>query len=224
VQLGPDEADHEVVVELVEPVAGEPDVVPEPRPAERGPDAAVLHQDPVLLLPRELLERPRPAERVPDRPAELRVEDAPPRALDERVLQVLLVPDRIRPAEHRVLGLPLELGEGRRAQEAAELVHEGVRRLAQRDECDSPRVVRVLVQGAGDGGILERGDEPSGVGRAAERLELHEEPAVEGCSLACLRQAVLGDVYVVQGLLVGPVVEARGHSDPWSQRAASFAW
>ena len=63
---------------LVEAVAREPDVVPEPCAPERHPDAAVLHQDRVLLLARQLLERAGAAERVPDRPRRARVEHAPP--------------------------------------------------------------------------------------------------------------------------------------------------
>src|SRR5262249_27496958 len=59
VELGPEEPDDEIVVVPVEPVAREADVVAEPGATERHPDAAVLHQDRVLLLPRQALERAR---------------------------------------------------------------------------------------------------------------------------------------------------------------------
>ena len=108
VQLGPEQADDEVVVVAVEPVAREPDVVAEPGSAEGHPDAPVLHEDRVLLAARELLERAGAAQRVPDRPRQRRIEHAPARALDERLLEILLVADRVGAAEHRQLRLRLE--------------------------------------------------------------------------------------------------------------------
>src|SRR5262245_24520782 len=55
-QLRPEQPDDEVVVVAVEPVASEADVVAETGAAERHADPPVLHQDRVLLAPRELLE------------------------------------------------------------------------------------------------------------------------------------------------------------------------
>ncbi len=139
VQLGPEQADDEVVVVAIEAVAGEPDVEAEPGAAERHPDAAVLHEDRVLLAPRQLLERAGAAQRVPDRPRKRRIEDAPARALDERLLEVLLVADRVRAAEHRELGLRLELGERRGLEERPVLGDERLGRLAERQERDAGR-------------------------------------------------------------------------------------
>ena len=191
---GAEQPDDEVVVVAVEPVAGEPDVVAEAGAPERHPDAAVLHEDRVLLAPRELLERAGATQRVPDRPRQRGVEDAPARPLDERLLEVLLVPDRVRAAEHRELGLRLELGERRRLQERAVLGDERLRRLAQREQRDAGRIVHVLVEHAATPAASSADDQRSGVPRTAVRVELHEEPAVERRRLAVRRAAVLRDV------------------------------
>src|SRR5262245_62700974 len=74
-QLGAEQSDDEVVVVAIEAVAGEADVVAEAGAPEGGPDAAVLHEDRVLLAPRQLLEGARAPERVPDRPRQGGIED-----------------------------------------------------------------------------------------------------------------------------------------------------
>ncbi len=108
VQVPADEADHEVVVVGVEAVAGETDVVAETCAAEGHPDAAVLHEDRVLLPAGQLLEGARAAEWIPDRPRQRGVEHAPAWALDEGLLEVLLVADRVGASEHRQLRLRVE--------------------------------------------------------------------------------------------------------------------
>src|SRR4029079_12462337 len=87
------------------------DVEAEPGAAEGHTDASVFHEDRVLLAPRQLLERNATAQRVPDRPRQCGVEDAPARALDQRLLEVVLVADRIRPSEHRERRLRLGGGK-----------------------------------------------------------------------------------------------------------------
>ena len=97
-----DQADDEVVVVAVEAVAGQPDVVRVVGGAERHADRAVLGQDRPLLLLRQLGEAAAAAERIPDRPAPVGVEHRPARPVDQRLLEVRLVAERIGAPEHRV--------------------------------------------------------------------------------------------------------------------------
>src|SRR4051812_39928689 len=94
-QLSSEQADHEVVVVLVEAVAGQAHVVAEPGAAECAPDARVLHEDHALLLARQSLERPRATQRVPDRPRQRRIADPSLRTVDQRLGEVGLVADRV---------------------------------------------------------------------------------------------------------------------------------
>ena len=66
--------------------------------------------------------------------------------------------------------------------------------------------------------------ERGGVPCASERVELHEEPAVERCRLALGRSPVLGDVGDLEARLFGTVVDSRLHEPRCSHAAASFAW
>src|SRR4029453_9634482 len=86
-QLRPEQPDDEVVVVLIEAVTWGPDGVPESGPSEGHATAAVLHEDRVLLLAREPLERARAAQRVPDRPPQLRIEHAAARPPDAPLAQ-----------------------------------------------------------------------------------------------------------------------------------------
>src|SRR4029079_15320298 len=95
VQLRAEQPDDEVVVVAVEAMAGEADVVAEPRAPEGHPDAAVFHQDRVLLSLGEWLEGAGTAQGVPDRPRQCRVEHTLARTLDEGLLEIILVPDRV---------------------------------------------------------------------------------------------------------------------------------
>src|SRR5208283_3504812 len=56
IELWPQQADHEVVVILVQSVASEADVVAQPRLAEGAANAAMLQQDDALLVRRQPFE------------------------------------------------------------------------------------------------------------------------------------------------------------------------
>src|SRR5207342_1633578 len=75
---------------------------------------------------------------------------------------------------------------------------------------DPCRIVDIFVEHGLEARRVERLREHGGVPCASERVELHEEPAVERCRLAFSRSPVLGDVRDL---------EAR-----CSHAAASFAW
>ena len=90
VEVPAHEADDEVVVADVEPVAGETDVVGEVGLAVGAPEHAVLADDGSLLLGREPRERPDPAQRIPDPPRPGRIQHGPSRPLEQPVLEVAL--------------------------------------------------------------------------------------------------------------------------------------
>ena len=71
---------------------------------------------------------------------------------------------------------------------------ERLRGLAQREQRDTGRVVHVLVQHAGDARASSAAISARCHARAAVRVELHVEAAVERRRLAVGRAAVLGDV------------------------------
>ena len=223
-QLAPEQPDDEVVVVPVEPVAGEPDVVAETGAPERQAHSAVLHQDRVLLLSRELLERAVAAQRIPDRPAKRGIEHAAARPLDERLVEILLVPERVRAPQHGQLRLRPQLAEGSGSEQRPGGGDERVRALAQRQDRDTFRIVHVLVEDGVDLGRGQRITQRGAVARAAKRIELHVEPAVERGRLPVRGQPVLGDVDLLEALLLRPLVDTDFHTLSWSQRAASVAW
>src|SRR3989475_12666992 len=79
-ELAAHEADDEIVVVDVEPVAGQADVVGEVGVAVGAAQHAVLPDDRALLLRREPAEGTGAAERVPDAPWPRRVQGRAPRA------------------------------------------------------------------------------------------------------------------------------------------------
>ena len=223
-QLVPEQPDHEVVVVLVEPVAGEPDVVAEPGPAERPPDAGVLHQDHILLVARQPFERTRPPQRIPDRPRQLRVAHALARALDQRLDEVGLVPDRVRAAEHRVLGLRRELRERRLPEERAEVGHDRVGALAEDQQRDAGRVVDVLVQNGRQARLLERLGERRRVGCPPEGEQLHEEAPIGGDHLAARAPTLLAHVDVAEVRVRCAVADPQGARRARVAHRASPRW
>ena len=68
IQVLPDQADDEVVVALVEAVAGQADVVRVVAGAVRHADRAVLGEDDALLVGGQRRELPAPPQRIPDAP------------------------------------------------------------------------------------------------------------------------------------------------------------
>src|SRR5437868_238265 len=108
VQVFADEADHEVVVVLVEPVTGEPHVVSEILRAVSASDGPVLAQDAPLFARVELREGAASPERVPHRPGVCLVEDGLLRTIEEPEDEVALIAGAVGAAEHRELGAPLE--------------------------------------------------------------------------------------------------------------------
>src|SRR6476661_3689586 len=75
IQLSADQADHEVIIVLVQAEAGETNVGRETGLAERMADFAVLAQDGRLFLGCQRVKRARAAQRIPDRPRRLTVGD-----------------------------------------------------------------------------------------------------------------------------------------------------
>src|SRR5437764_4594236 len=179
-ELAPDEADDEVVVVDVEPVAGEADVVGEVGVAVGATQDAVLADDRALLLGRQPCEGSGAAERIPDGPRPRRVQRRPPRPAQEPLVELCLEAGRVRPAEHRELGLVREARERLGGQELAPGGDEERRVLAHRQHADPARVVDVLIECGLDPARLERADERLLVEAAAERVELHVEPPVGG--------------------------------------------
>src|SRR6266849_497463 len=172
------ETDDEIVVVDVEPVAGEADVVGEVGVAVGVAEHAVLADDLALLLPREPREGARAAQRVPDGPGPGRVQRRPPRPAEQPLVEVLLESRRVRPAEHRELGLRREPREGLGVQELAETVDEKDRVLVEREDAHAAWVVRVLVERGLDPARLERPDERLRVEAVPEGVELDVQPAL----------------------------------------------
>src|SRR4051812_27141267 len=102
-QLFADQPDDEVVVVAVEAVARKPDIVGVISGAVRHPDLPVLGEDIALLLLRQLGERTVATEWIPDGPGPITIRDRPPRTFQQSVPEIRLIPERVRPAEHRVV-------------------------------------------------------------------------------------------------------------------------
>src|SRR5690606_16719593 len=188
-----DQPDDEIVVVAVEPVASEPDIVREARLAEALREHAVLGADAVLILLRQPLEAFRALQRIPDHPAIRGIEHAAQRTLQQHVLEIAFIADRIGAAEHVVLGLVVVIVERLAVEELAQRRDEEVRVLARGHDADAARVVRVEIERRGDAGLLERLDRFLGLLAVAERRELHEEAPIERDHLAAA-PSLLGDI------------------------------
>src|SRR5882724_12798550 len=95
IQLLADQADHEVIIVLVQTEAGEPDIGREAGLAECVADLAVLAQDGRLLLRRQRVKCARPAQGVPNCPWGLAVGDGAFWFFEQPVLQIRLVAQRV---------------------------------------------------------------------------------------------------------------------------------
>ena len=113
--------------------------------------------------------------------------------MNKRVLEIRLVADRVRAAEHVELGLVRELRERPAVEQGAQRRHEVVRILGRDDQADALRVVRVDIQRTFHAVLGECGDCGLRVGAAAERGEFHEQAPVERDLLAAA-PAFLGEV------------------------------
>ena len=183
-QLRPEQPHDEVVVVLVEAVACEPHVGRVPAGAVALRERAVLGEYSPLVIGRQRLELLRALQRVPHGPLMLGVQELRARLHEQRVLEVVLVADRVRPAQHVELGLVGVLGERPMVQQRAQARDE-VRGIFRRDhEADALRIVRVEIQRADDAFFLERLDCRVRIGAAAERREFHEQSPVEQDLLA----------------------------------------
>ena len=131
------------------------------------------------------------------------------RTVDERLDEVGLVSDRVRAAEHRVLGLRHELRERCLPEKRADVGEDRVGALAEHQQRDAGRIVDVLVQNRGELSVLECLREHGRVGCSSEREQLHEQPPIGGDQLAVSTAPLLTDVGVVGARVGCTVSDAR---------------
>jgi len=161
-------------------------------------DAAVLHQNRSLLLCRQLLERSATAQGVPNCPGHGRVADLLPRPAQQRLFQIRLVPQGVGAAQHRVLWPGGQQAERWPTQKDAHLTEKEVRLLMEDQQPDTTGIADIFVQHAGQPGRGQRLDQQPTVG-LPERLELHEQPAIQKDHLAIGGPAALADVEMARG-------------------------
>ena len=101
-----------------------------------------------------------------------RVQHGAARALQQPVLQLRLEAGRVRPSEHRELGLEQEIAERAGVEQLAEGAGEEHRVLVHPEDADAARVVHVLV---------EDRVQPRRLERAHERLGVRQPPKACSC-------------------------------------------
>ena len=188
------QADDEVVVVGVQPVAGQANVVRVIGVAVRPSDGGVLVQDLALLLPAEPREGAGAPQRVPDGPGPGRIQHGAPRALQQPLREVGLEAGGVRAADHGELGPVRECLEGLGGQHLAEARHEESRVLGQREHADAAGVVEVAVEDGVGAAPLQRDGQGLRIGAAREHLKLDEQAPVEGLAAG----AALRDVHLVR--------------------------
>ena len=129
-------------------MARQPDVVRQVGRTKRHADGAVLGENHALLVDGKLRETSAPPQRIPHGPPPGRIEHRSARTLEERVEQIRLVAERVRAADHRVLGLLHERRKRRSIQQRPDAIEEESGILAEREQGDAARVVHVFVQHA----------------------------------------------------------------------------
>ncbi len=139
----------------------------------------MLGKDLALLGIGQCLKHFRALQWIPDCPFELRIARFHARLDQQRVLEIRLVPDRVRATEHVELGFVRVARERFRIEHVANGRDEVIGIFAHDEEPDALRVGHVEVEHALDVGGLERIDCSLGVRATAEGHELHEQAIVE---------------------------------------------
>ena len=187
----PQKPDHEVVVVAVQAVARKPHIGGEPRLAVAPADAAVFAEDRALPLVGQPVERLAALQGIPDCPAQVRIEDPTPRAVEEHVFKVSFVADGVGPPEHVVFRLVCHDAERPVVETFAQRRDEDRGILGEHDDSDALGIVDVPIDRTLEPGPGER---PGGFRRGTlECRELHEQTPVEGDRLS-LPTALLAQI------------------------------
>ncbi len=126
VQFRPQQGDDKVVVMLVQPVTGQPNIIAQANPAKGATDTAMFHQDDILFLWRKLFKGAGAAQGIPDHPRHGWINNAASRAGNECIIKILLIAQGIGAAQHGMFGLGGQLVKGRLVIEAAHVRQEVV--------------------------------------------------------------------------------------------------
>ena len=163
---------------LVHAEARQPDIVRQTRVAEPVPDLAVLAQDDHLFFLRQSVELALAPEWIPDVPLPFSVRHHLARAMQQPILQIRFVTQRIRAAHHRVVRLESETMKRAVPQKRPQRVDEEVRALAPRQQPDTARVVGVFIEDALQPGVFQRAGEILRIVGVSPGQKLHVETAV----------------------------------------------
>src|SRR5262245_33115267 len=100
----------------------------------------MLGEDHALLLVAQLREPAAAPERVPNGPLPERIEYRPPRALQQRFLEIRLVPDGVRAPEHREFRFLRQTGKSRSVEHRPRAIEEEAGILVHGEDADAARV------------------------------------------------------------------------------------
>ena len=166
---------------------------------ENAADTAVLAEDHILFLLRELLKGAGAAQRIPDHPGQLGVNDAAAGTTDQGFVEIGFVADGIGAAQHRVFGFGGQFIEGGQVEKVAHLAKKIGGILAVGDERHPLGVIDIGIERTLHLGGFQRADESLNVGAAAKGHELHVEPLIERDHLAIF-PPLLADIDILKGI------------------------